>query len=271
MIKNVDQLADRLKGIKVEGKELTFDTLKDIISNDKEIELEVTPGTFMTDEGLNSLKETVKKQGYEEARTPIKEMTLKELKRKAGLEFEGKDEDTFISKFKETILSEAKLPADKKITELSQSLENLQKQYQKDIELKDQMISQKENALKDTIIESRLTSLFPKDIILKPSHAAKIMKMDFQIDLTESGDLQFSKGGQVLKDKFEKPIPIDSIVSDYVVSNKWLPASDGRGGDGGEPGNGEFKTINDLMKFMEQNNIDPTSQKGEKLLKEFNA
>jgi len=272
MIKNVDQLADRLKGIKIEGKEITFDMLKDAISSESEIELEITHGTFLTDEGLSSLKNDVKKLGYEEARTPIKEMTMKELRDLTGLEFEGyKDPKKFVETFKNHVLSEAKIEPNKKIEEYKSSLEKLQSQYEQDISFKDQLIKQKESALKDVYIESKLSSMFPKEILIKPDHAAKLLKMDYSIDLDENNNLKFMKNGVEIKDKLEKPIPHEQIINDYVQQNNWIPATDGRGGTDGGTKTGDFKDINELMKYMEENKIDPTSSEGIELTKKFNA
>jgi len=270
MIKNLDQLADRLKGIKIGDKELTIDMLKESISSEAEIELDITQINMLNDSKLEEIKETYKKQGYEEARIPIKEMTMKELKGITGFEIEGyKEPKTFINAYKESILKQANIKPNEQIDELKGSLQTLQETYNTDIGLKDAEILGYKTKTKKIEIGSLVMGQFPDGLIgVNKKQASSLYQMDRQLDFDE-GNLVIKKDGQILKDKFGKSIPVQDDINSFVSENKWLSVK-GRGG-GHEPGgSSKFETMDDLMKHMEKENIDPTDESGQKMIDDFN-
>ena len=91
----------------------------------------------------------------------------------------------------------------------------------------------------------------------------------YSIDFDEGGAPIPMQHGKVLKDKYEKPLPVESVLHEFATRNKWLNG-DGRG-DGDTPpgGNGIFKTETELFAHMEKAKISPTSKEGIRLLAEF--
>jgi hypothetical protein len=82
--------------------------------------------------------------------------------------------------------------------------------------------------------------------------------------------LVVKKQGKVLKDNLEKPLNHQDVFNDFLKENNWLNI-DGRGGGNGHGQmSGEFKTINDVFKHLEKNNIDPGSSEGKRLIDKFN-
>jgi len=271
MITNLNELADRLTGIKVDGKELTVDQLKELMTKEDEVSLEIPQVNVFTDDKLNELKETVKKQGYEDARTPIKEMTMKELKNISGLDIEGyKDPNKFLSAYKDSILSEAKVEPNKKINELNASLENLRTTMQMEIEKKEQEVSGYRKKMKDSTISNTLLRKIPKDLKgVTADQAAKLYRSERTLDLTDNG-IVLMDGENIVKDKFEKPVNIEDDLMAFFKQNGWLKGdgrNDGNYSDGA--GGSDFKTKNDIFKYMNENRIDPTSKEGLKLLNDF--
>jgi hypothetical protein len=273
MIKNFDVLADRLKGVKIGDKDLTVDLLKEALSKDESFEVVAPQAHIMTEEILTELKTTVKKQGYEEGKTAGSEMTIKEMKRKAGLEFEGKTDDQFIQEFTKKIEKEKGIEPNKKIQELTESLTKLQTlAEQKEGEVK--QWSEKYTGLqRDTMANEIILGKIPKNITgVTPKHFSALFKMEgYQVATDDSGAVVVMQNGKPLKDKLEKPIPVENVLLDFAKTNNWISA-EGRGaGDEGGAGNGEFKTMNDVFKFMETNKINPMSPQGIKLQEQFEA
>ena len=274
MIKNFESLADRLTGIKLNGEEITPEKFLEAMKSDEEHEIEVSQALIMNDEKLTELKETVKKQGYEEGKTAGSEMTIKDLKKKFGIEAEGKSVDSFYKHATEKILTDAGKETEPKIKELQTSLEKLQNQYQTDISERETQIGSLKNKIKDTQTTGMLMQSMPQLNGVKPNQAATLFKMEYELDYDENNNPIVKKNGAVLKNKMEQPIPYNEVLTDFLTQNNWLAQQGGRGGGsttttGG--GSSQFKTINDVFRHMEKNKIDITSSEGEKLIKEFEA
>ena len=125
MIKNINALADRLKGVKVGEEELTPEKLLTIIKDEKEIELTIAPVHLLGETELTELKTTVKKDGYNEGSKAGSEMFAKELKKAFGLngdEYPGKDIETVKTILNNKVLADAKIEPEKKVKELTESL-----------------------------------------------------------------------------------------------------------------------------------------------------
>lgn len=273
MIKNFEILADRLKGVNIGDKEITLDLLKEALSKDESYELVAAQVHIMTDDSLNELKTTVKKSGYEEGKTAGSEMTIKEMKRKSGLDYEGKSDEQFITELTKKIEKDKGVEPNKKISELTESVTNLQNlMKQKEDEVKDW--SSKYSGLeKTTKVNEVLLSKVPKNINgVTPKQFATLLQTEgYSIDFTDSGEPFATLHGKPLKDQLEKHLPIDSVLTDYAKTNNWIKA-EGRGGNDDQgTGGTEFKTMNDVFSYMDKNKIDPMSHQGKKLQEEFEA
>ncbi len=274
MIKNFDVLAERLKGVKIGDKEITLDLLKEALSKDEQFEIVASQVHILTDDGLNELKTTVKKSGYEEGKTAGTEMLIKEMKRKSGLDYEGKSDDQFITELTKKIEKEKGVEPNKKIQELSESVTKLQTLIeQKDSEVK--TWSEKYSGLeKSTKISEVLLSKVPKNISgVTPKQFATLLQTEgYSIDFSENGEPFATLHGKPLKDQMEKHLPIDSVLTDYAKNNNWINAEGrGEGDKVGNSGNNQFKTMNDVFKYMDDNNINPMSPDGKRLQEEFEA
>jgi len=262
MIKNLDQLAGMLK---VETSEL-----ENMIKSEEEIEVVIPQGEFINDEQLEGLKKEVSETAYIKGKDVGREVTIKEIKKRKGLDFEGKTVDTLIKYYDGKVLNDASIEPDKKIKELESSLDNLRNQYESDIKTKDNEILSYKSEVKKSKIDNKLMSIIPSNLQgIKQKQAAILFKTDNSIDLNENGDLVVMNNGEVLKDKMEKPIPINDVLNEYIIKNNWIN-SDGRsGGNSTSNYSSGFKTLNDVMKHMEKNNIDPMSNEGQSLMNKF--
>lgn len=261
MIKNIDQLAKFVKG--------GADVLQKAISSEEEVSIELVEGGFVSDEELTGLKDSLFKKGKEEGQTVGYDFAMKDLKKDFGLEVEGKDRKVIAKAIKDKIMTDAKIEPEKKVTELNNSLESLRKQYETDKSQWENEAGKYKGKLKDISIMSELTKNTPEVKGLKPNQFATLARTEFDFDFDDNGSLIAKKGGEVIKDKMERPVPVKDILTDYATQNGWT-GTPGRGGsDQAGAGSSEFKSINDVYRHMETNNIDPMSKEGEKLIENF--
>lgn len=261
MISNINELAKFVKG--------GADVLQKAIESKEGVSIEFNEGSFVSNEELETLKTTVRAEGKKEGHSIGYDFAVKDFKAEFGLEIEGKDRKVIASEIQKKIINDAKIEPNKKIDELSNSLANLQKQYQTDIAAKDNEVNQYKSKVKETKINSDLMFQMPEGLdIIKPDQFTLLARSSYEFDYDESGQLVAKKGGNVVKDKLEKPLPVKEILTDFAKANNWLNSS-GRGGGNQGGGSSDFKTVNDVFKHMEQNKIDPTSSEGLKLIDNF--
>ena len=260
MIENLNELAKFVKG--------GADVLQKAIESEEKVSLEFNEGRFVTDEDLTQMKSTVRNEGKTEGQTIGYDFAMKDLKKDYGLDIEGKDRKMIVEAINAKILAEANKKPDAKIAELTTSLENLRNTYSTEKEAWNQAESSYKGKLKDISIMSELQKNIPEVKGLSGNQFLTLVKTEFGFDFDDNGNLFATKNGQQVKDTMEKPIPVKSILTDYATQNGWFSVN-GRGGGNESGGNSEFKTINDVYKHLETNNINPMSPEGEKLLNEF--
>jgi len=270
MITNLTDLADRLKGITVNGEELTPEKFMELAKAEDEHEIKLTEGKYLSTDDLDELKVTVKQNGYEEGKTAGSEMTIKDIKKAKGLDFEGKTIPTLIKYYDEKVMSEAGKEPTEKITELTGSLENLQKKYDDDSLEWEEKFKLKDIELQNVNSNSFMSGLIPTIEGFKKNHLLASFKSDgYGVAYNESGVGEPTLNGKVIKTDMEKVKPFTDVVNDWVQENQFIQTK-GRGGNNtpGTPG-GTFKTMNDLMKHMDINKIDPLSSQGLEMIDRF--
>lgn len=284
-IKNSDLLAQRLKGVKIDGEEITLEKLTELISDEKEYAIEATEGSFLTDDQINDLKKNVSSGGMRDGVISGAEQAIKAIKKVTGLDYEGKvvtgsdglvdfeaTAKTLVTNFKSKVESEVGKPKEQKVKELEESLQRLRGEYE-------QVQNEKESALnefkskyeglkKDTFIASNL----PKIENYKPQHVIAAFKADgYDLDLS-NGEPVVMRNGNVLKDKLEKPVPFNDVITSWAKENNFI-AHQGRGGateTGGE-GSTKFKDMTEAYRFMRENNINPASEEADKIKAQVEA
>jgi len=250
---------------------MNIETLKKALTSEEEVEISYKSGTFLDDEGLTSLKSAVKSEGYNEGKIAGVEIKAKEIKEKYGYDIEGKDLDKIFEHHGSKILESAKIEPNKKVTELSTSLENLQKQYETDLSEKEKAIQSLQ--AEKTQIKSNNDLMFniPEGLKgISNEDFATIAKSKFNFGYDDSGNfIAKDLSGNVIKDKLEKPVPPKDILSNFATEKNWFGSNGRGGGDGaGEPSG--FQSMNDVYKHMESSKIDPLSPEGQNLIDNFN-
>ena len=272
MITNFNNLADRLKGITLNGEEITAEKLIELHSSEEQFELEIGEGKFLNTTQETELRENLIKTGYNDGKVAGEEMTIKEIKRLKGLDFEGKTIENLVSSYDKKVMTEAGAEPTAKVKELQSSLETLQGKYQNDIKAKEEELNALNGKIKQIDIDSTVLRDAPKLEGIKPEHALLIFKQSHQLDKEDgTGIIVKDSFGNVIKNELESPMSYKDVFTNFAKENNWLGSPDGRGGENQHgQSNGSFKTMNDIMKHMEKENIDPTSKEGLAMIDSFN-
>ena len=261
-------IQNELKSFLTDTLGINTEALLKAMTSDEEVKVEFKSGTLLDDVALNGLKETVKKSGYEDGKVTGVEMEAKRIKEKFGIDVEGKNFDTILETFGKQTLTNAKIEPDKKVKELSTSLENLQKQYQNDLGLKDNEIKNLSSEIGNYKINGELSRHLPDGLTgIKPNQFATLAKTEYGFDY-EDGNFVAKRGDSILKDNIEKPLPVKDVLTTFAIQNGWI-ASNGRGDGDNNGSQSGFKTIEDVYKHMEQNKINPLSGDADKLIADF--
>lgn len=261
MIKNLNELAKFVKG--------GADVLQKAIESEDNVSLDFIEGSFVSDTDLTTLKDGVFKEGKKEGNIIGYDHGIKDFKKEFGIDTEGKDKKVIADAIRNQIITDANIEPDKKVNELKSSLENLQQKYTTDLGAKDSEISNLSSNLNEFKINGDLNSHLPDNLNGIDSNDFMTLAKTTANFQYEEGKLVVKQGDNILKDKMEKPISPKDYLTDFAVSKNWINTS-GRGGSDQGGGSNEYKSINDVYKHMESNNISPMSPDGQKLIEEFN-
>jgi hypothetical protein len=248
---------------------IAVDKLQEAINSENEQSIELAQVNILTDTELSTLKETVGKDSAKNGAKTMIEMEVKALREKHGLEFEGKTIDNLMNSFADKQIADAKIEPNKKVNDLNESLKSLQSKYANDLGGKDQMISELNSKLSMHKINSDLIKHIPDGLNgIDNNDFITVAKTSATFDY-EEGQLVVKQGEKILKDTLEKPISPKDYLTDFATNKNWL-SSNGRGGNDSTGGsNSEFKNMNDVMGHMKNNNINPMSPEGQKLVADF--
>lgn len=232
-------------------------------NEDEKIEL---PKLF-TESQVETIKENVGKEKYDAGAIASRDMTLKDLSDLAGFDERVKDKEAFISRFKDSILKDASIEPNKKVKELEQSLEKLQNTVLE----RDKAISDLENDFKQKETKIKAQSLIPdfsKTLGITKEEATSLFFM--RHDIKDDG---IYRDGEKLKDDYEKPLDLQSVINNFVSEKGWDKELNpiGRGGGSGHPrgGNGKPSNLAEFEKYVSEKGLNIGSAEANALLKEL--
>jgi len=272
MIDNLNILADRLRGIQVNGKDITVEDLKSYISSDEKVEVKSASRiNLLTDAEIEEMKSTVgtgsKNQGYVDGMKAGAEQLVKAIRTEEGLEFEGKLKFTDDAKidfnatakhiaepFKRKILTDANIEPEKKISDLEKSLKRVQDTYEGEKltwEQKQKDFDQEKKKLKQNYF---LETSMPDVEILKKKQLVRLFQDDgYSVDFDENDNPIPVRFGKPVKNNVEKLIPIETVFAEFIERNNWSKKPAGKGGKDDKPDpTPEFKTKNEVFAYLEK-------------------
>lgn len=239
--------------------ERDLDEISQISGEGKEIELKSDDMVVHKSEDFETLKNNIKKSGYDEGKVIGVEMAVKTGREKFGLEFEGKTLDNFAEALKTKIESESKLEPNAKIKTLQADLEKMQGNYktlQGDFDTYKDQISQKETRAKK---DNFLVGFLPKDGVIVDNDIALMAiksKLGIDADFNENNKLVVTKNGEVVKNDLLEPIDPFVYIKDQVEKLGLITKKKSNSrGDDDEPGEGDQSSYDKFVKRMEANNI----------------
>ena len=235
---------------------INADELAKAISDEQEVKLELPKGRFLTPEQEESVKDAHGKLRYDAG-----------ISKATKEAFDGKSKEEFLNELKLSILEEAKLEPNQKLTEKEKAIELLQNSL-KEKETQIERI-QREAAEKQQRAEA-LSSL-PKmrdDLGIKPNEALNIIMAG--VELKED---TYYKNGSPIVDEYQKPISLNDFLTQEVNTRGWVQAKpQGHGGAGaGKPTTATPKSYDEYLKVLEAKKIKEGSLEANNYLREIRA
>lgn len=224
---------------------ITAEDLTAKLTSDKPQELKLA-GQIFTEEEL-SARDSGK---YNEGKTVGQERLVKDLKQKYGYELNGvKDIDGFLSHHNEQIKAKYSKNSNERVTELEKDIEKLKSTYTSEIETYKGQISELSSKYQKQSNKNYLLGIMPKDTVLKPEALITLFNSEYEL-AEENGVRMIKRNGEVLKDpKTTSPLEPNSVFNDWLVKEKYISATPGRGA-GNEFGSNSFTGIKTPDQFQ---------------------
>ena len=214
------------------------------ITSEKQEELKLA-GQLFTDDELQS-RDSGK---YNEGKEAQEEMLVKKAKKELGYEFEGKSFNQLLGHHEDQLKTKYSKNSDERVSELEKDIDNLKLTYTGEIDGYKNQLSDLSGKYKNQSTKNTLLSLMPKDTIISPEALVTLFKSRYDLD-EENGSILVKQNGEVLKDpKTTDPLKIDSVFNDWLVKEKYIATTGGRGG-GNEFGDNGFTGIKTPDQFQ---------------------
>ena len=213
-------------------KALGFDPDALVAAIKAETETDLTIPNLLTPEQVSTLSTNIRKDGFEEGKTAMREILVKDIKTKAGLQIETKELDPVLEALKEAWKKPAGNP------ELENSLKELQKKYTEDLSAKDSALAQARKELNGIKVRSTMAKYLPEETIIDKDYILTLFASEHEVEQTDSGAV-VKKSGNVLKDDLQNPKSLEAVVKEFAMP---FAKKEGRAG-GDEPGGAGGKSF----------------------------
>lgn len=187
------------------------------------------------------------------ARVEGVEIAVKKARETMGLEFEGKSIENLISASTKKAVEEAKIDPDKKVSKLTEQLEEKNtavKQAIKRAEDAELSIKQLKSSSR---IEKIIDEHMPKNTLLPSEDIKTILRSKLSIKENDEGGLEvYDSNGTLLKNKSTAdPLPVKDAIEDFFRTNvhytKPVEGGAGGGNSGGASGKLTVEKFNESM------------------------
>lgn len=184
------------------------------LASEKEVELKLPEGRFLTTDQEETLKDNHGKTRYDAGSEAAREMQLKDMSKLVGFEESIKDPQKFIDTYKANILEQAKIEPNKKVSELETSLQTLRN-----------TITEKDDSYK--LLQGEVSSFKTRSSLL--GHIPKLADLglnnedvlDLFLKSHEIKDDGVFKDGTLLKDNMEKNLKVADVIGSFVKEKGW--------------------------------------------------
>jgi hypothetical protein len=198
-------------------------TLTAAIEAKEETDVAIPEGlTALTAAELASRDKTIKATGYTEGKSAGLEVFVKDKKEALGLDFEGKDPETFVTKLQEKVLADAKIAPNDKIAEKERTIAKLQENITTLTKDKEAIAAAKQQVE----LTNKVTRLIPSTqlaVEMEPEEVISSMSLRGYSFESDNGNLIVKKGGEIVSDPTSlKPLDAKEVVTGYLKERKWL-------------------------------------------------
>jgi hypothetical protein len=153
-----------------------------------------------------------------------KEIGIKELKEKAGLDFEGKDPEKFITEFKASVQKESNISVDDKVKDRDKTINELKAALKKEQDEKTDALKTKDQIVNDTNLLRKLPK--DRDDRFEDDHWLNVVKSELQVSIEDGKEIVKDRQGNVIKDAQFNPVSYETAVSDLFKTKKWIKAQE---------------------------------------------
>ncbi|MEO0572585.1 MAG: hypothetical protein AAF039_12840 [Bacteroidota bacterium] len=235
---------------------INADELAQAISDEQEKDLELPEGRFLTKDNEDKLLDNHGKTRYDAG----KSKALKDV-------FDGKTKEEYLEQYKSSILEDAKIEPNKKLSEKDKALKAMQDKYESD---------KKDWESKYGILETQLTGIKTKSEINKylPNELPMGLTRD-DATMIVANHLEFKEGqvlrnGEVLRDDYQNPLTQEQAVTSFVEERKWnVQKPTGRGAQKPNYNGAAPKNYEEFVQLCESKGIEPGSIEGKNLMKGY--
>lgn len=250
----------------------------DAISSEAETDVSIPEGTRVYTktewEGDGSDKPGVLKTLQGEGEKIGRERTVKEMKERTGLTFEGKSPEKFIEEYKVHVLKESGQTVDEKVKARDKDIQQLKQALEQKTTRETELVGKVAHMEKVSEIRKHL----PKGRDPRFSDDQYITLLASELDFTTEEDKPVvKKAGEILKGTDFAPLAWAKAIEDHFTANKWTVKTDeggegggglaGRGGGNGKPNpTGMFKNTKEVNEYCQANNIEIGSQKSMEII-----
>jgi hypothetical protein len=244
---------------------------EDAMASDAETEIKLPEDiSVFTKAELTSREEQIKSSSLRAG----KEMSIKELKEKAGLEYDGqgsKDPARFLEEYGKKVLKDANITETEKIKELNTTIEGLRANIT-------MLTSEKESMLKATKEAQLDNDILTMTIDKKPDNLTNkewlaILKIGNEI-VDHEGQTVVKRDGKIVVNKTDlKPIPVKDALIGYIDERKLgKQEAQGAAGRNGKDSKTPLAGISNLKQFnqhLAENGINANGEQARQMLKEI--
>lgn len=237
------------------------DQITELVDATEEKEATIPDGLkIFTAEAYATLETNLKDGGKTKYIRDGKEIAIKDLKEKLGLDYEGKDPDVFLQKYKESILSEAGKAPDAK----DEQIRTLQQHLQ---ESKTQLSDEK-NRNAALARDTEWLKKFPKDRSATMSDEDRLLLLKNKLEIDTTGEKPVYKyKGAPMTDELTNPLSVDDVLPKVFKEEGWLSDTSatppvGNGGGGNPKTPGFYNSMDDVKGAMKEKGINPLTKEG---------